>query len=166
MGASIRRRALRLRRCKHCKELYRRDARNGWHQEYCSKPGCRQASKKASQRRWLNSPKGRGYFRGPENVERVRQWRAAHPGYGKRGASGCALQDILPAQVVDKQRDACAAADIQALLAQPLQDIYPVQSALLIGMVATLSGSTLQDDIAETTRRFIVYGRDILRGRL
>jgi hypothetical protein len=37
-----------------------------------------------------------------------------------------------------------------------------VQPALIIGLIANLTGSTLQDDIAATSRRFIDFGRDIL----
>jgi hypothetical protein len=150
------------RRCKHCKELYRADVRSRRNQEYCGKAECRRASKKASQDRWLHSDKGRGYFRGPESVERVRQWRAAHPGYGKRRVPQGTLQDISATQVVDMQGDLGADCSARALVTNPLQDICTSQPALLIGLIASLTGSALQDDIAETTRRFICSGQDIL----
>jgi len=57
------------------------DARNFRRQGYCDKPGCRKASKADSQRRWLQKEENRGYFSGPEHVQRVQRWRAAHPGY-------------------------------------------------------------------------------------
>ena len=69
------------RKCPHCGQLYVPDHRNRYHQVYCSKPDCRQASKRASRRRWRNSSKGRDYFKGPTQVERVRQWRLEHPCY-------------------------------------------------------------------------------------
>jgi hypothetical protein len=43
----------------------------------------RAASKADSHRRWLSKPANREHFRGPANVERVRQWREANPGYWK-----------------------------------------------------------------------------------
>lgn len=148
----------RRRKCRHCGELYTPDARNRYHQKYCSRAACRQASKKASQQRWLRSDKGRDYFRGPENVVRVQQWRANHPGYWKRsGPKGCdALQDLLPSQLIKRQ------VVTNNSSASGLQDVCSMQPALLIGLIASLTGTTLQDDIAETSRRFIVSGRDIL----
>jgi hypothetical protein len=150
------------RRCKHCKELYRADVRNRRHQHYCNKQECRRASKKAAQDRWLRSDMGQGYFRGPESVERVRQWRAAHPGYGKRGVSQGALQDVSITQVIDKQGVATVDSSAKTPFPNPLQDLCTSQLALLIGLIASLTGSTLQDDIAETTRRFVHSGQDIL----
>ena len=74
----------RKRKCKHCKELFRPEPRSLRHQHDCSKPACRKASKAASQRRWLGKAQNRNYFRGVINVQRVRAWRAAHPGYWMR----------------------------------------------------------------------------------
>ena len=53
-----------------------------------AKPGCRKASKADSQRRWLQKPENRDYFRGPEHVQRVQRWREAHPGYWRRAKAG------------------------------------------------------------------------------
>lgn len=145
----------RRRKCLHCRELYRVDARNRWHQRYCSKPACQAASKHAGQQRWLHSKKGLDYFRGGYHVDRVRRWRAAHPGYWKRGkgAKSDALQDVLSSEPVEGQR-------VRSKLA--LQDIVSSQPALLIGLIANLTGNALQDDIAQTSQRYIDLGRDIL----
>jgi hypothetical protein len=134
------------------------DAWNYWHQKYCSKPQCRHAGKIAAQHRWVSSEKGRDYFTGASNVVRVREWRASHPGYWKRHGKKRrnALQDVLSLQPIENK------CDTFGLNSGALQDIYSVQPALLIGLIASLTGSTLQDVIAETTRRFIVSGRDIL----
>ena len=84
----------RRRKCRNCRQMYEPDPRNVRHQRYCSQPACRRASKAASQRRWLSSPKGRGYFRGPTNVQRVQAWRRVHPGYWKPAPKPpTALQD-------------------------------------------------------------------------
>lgn len=73
-------------RCRHCKTWFVPDRRNYPKQRYCGKRECRQASKKASQRKWL--AKNPSYFRdSPEvspNLERVRAWRARNPKYWQR----------------------------------------------------------------------------------
>ena len=148
----------RKRKCFHCKELYYADYRNRWHQCYCSKPECRLASKNAAQERYLSSEKGKGYFQGPENVARVQKWRAAHPGYwkGKGHKDQNALPDVCSSQSSSNQ------SDTNKLAYNSLQDICSSQLALLIGLIASLTGNALQDDIAETSRRFINLGEDIL----
>ena len=72
------------RKCRCCREFFFPDYRNAERQHYCGKPACRQARKRANQRRWRRTPFGRSYFRSAENARRVRQWRQAHPGYWKR----------------------------------------------------------------------------------
>lgn len=158
MKTPPRKRRGRRRKCRHCGELYTPDPRNRYHQKYCSKAVCRQASKKASQQRWLRSDKGCGYFRSPENVIRVQLWRAVHPGYWKQSnpKGRGALQDDSSLQLVGQEPVT------QSLNASALQDVCSMQPALLIGLIASLTGTTLQDDIAETSRRFIVSGQDIL----
>lgn len=152
------------RKCKHCKELFRPDARNWHHQEYCSKEECRKSSKAASQQRWLESGKGAGYFKGPFQVDRVRRWRKAHPCYSKRKEASLtpppdALQDFINTQVVEKEQDK-KVPEISQNAA--LQDFCFMQPALIIGLIANLTGSTLQDDIVKTSRCLINYGSDIL----
>ena len=85
-------------KCLHCRELFAPDYRNRERQKYCSKPECQRASKRASQQRWFQKPENRDYFRDQENIERVRKWRPAHPGYWKRSGQKKAapLQDPCP----------------------------------------------------------------------
>jgi hypothetical protein len=71
---------IKKKKCKHCKEFFLPDPRNATRQRYCSKPQCRKASKTASQKRWLDKPENRDYFRGPQNVARVQSWRCDQPG--------------------------------------------------------------------------------------
>lgn len=148
----------RRRKCRHCGELFTPDCRNWRHQRYCCKPACRKASKRAAQKRWLSSEKGAGYFQDSDNAARVQRWRATHPGYWKRdGAkSADALQDHCHSQDVEKK------GDTPTLNCTVLQDFLTVQPALLIGLISSLTGSALQDDIAETTRRLVDSGRDIM----
>jgi len=131
--------------------------RNWWHQKYCAKPECRNASKAESQRRWLSKPENRDVFRGPENVERVRQWRAKNPGYWKRPpkAQG-ALQEVLPAQVTENTELT------KTTSPPPLQDFVASQDPLLLGLIAHLVDSPLQEVVEQTARRLLLKGQSIL----
>jgi hypothetical protein len=44
----------------------------------------------------------------------------------------------------------------------PLQDVLSAQPAVLIGLIAHIVGSPLQDDIVRTTGRLLRLGQDIL----
>ena len=166
-------------KCTNCHQLFRADARNAWHQRYCDEPACRAASKAASQRRWLDKPENRDYFSGCENVARVRAWRQAHPGYGARAASSqaaapggadaalsqdAALQDLVTPQVPDSPAKSDFSAPPKAPSAAALQDLLMQQPVVLIGLLAHLSASTLQEDIALAGRRLLQLGLDVLGG--
>jgi hypothetical protein len=150
--------SIKRKRCLHCKCLFILDARNAYHQRFCQKPDCRKASKRASQRRWLNKTENQDYFRGVQNVQRVRQWRQAHPGYWrrKRSAGPDALQDRLttkPVENNDKNPE---------LQSHALQDLLTAQPAVLIGLIAHFTGDALQDHIALTLRHLQQLGQDIV----
>lgn len=144
----------RRRKCLNCSALFRPDPRNLRHQRYCSRPECRRASKATSQRRWLAKPANRDYFRGPENVARVRAWREAHPGYWR--VSRSALQDLSLRQAVDAEQQSAALAD------SPLQALSLAQPLVLMGLIAQLTGAALQEDIAQAARRLQHLAQDIL----
>lgn len=135
-----------------------------WHfreQKYCCKPECCAASKKASQRKWLMSEKGAEYRDPEENMRRVREWRKEHPFYWRHTAKkpGIALQDTTKLQHPDNER-------VTASLNRcALQDMNFLQPALVVGLMAQLTGSALQDTIAETTERLLLLGLDILGTR-
>ena len=123
------------RKCRHCKEFFRPDPRNRHHQRYCSKAACRRQSKAEAQRRWLQKPDNQSHFRGPENRQRVQAWRKAHPGYWRKGKPEAK---------------------------RPLQDLLRMQPALVVGLIATLTGSALQEAIVEMVRRLQRKGQAIL----
>ena len=75
------------RKCLCCGDFFAPDHRNVGHQRYCCKSACRKESKAQSQRRWLQRPENQNYFRGPENRQRVKDWRKAHPGYWRKKKS-------------------------------------------------------------------------------
>jgi hypothetical protein len=145
------------RKCNCCLKLFRPDPRNLRHQRYCSATGCRAASKAASQARWLFIPENQGYFRGPVNVARVQAWRSRHPGYWRKGRGvGTALQDHSMAQPLG------STIETANLVRSPLQEVLSAQPAVLIGLIAHIVGTPLQDDIVRTADRLLRLGRDIL----
>lgn len=145
------------RKCRHCSALFRPDPRNLRHQRYCSAPSCRNASKVASQKRWLAKPENQSYFRGPVHVSRVQAWRAAHPGYARKSSlARSGLQEDSLRQVPE------LIAETGKFVSAPLQEVILGQPAVLIGLIAHIAGSPLQEDIAFASRRLLQLGRDIL----
>jgi hypothetical protein len=145
------------RKCKCCRKLFCPDPRNRRHQRYCSEPACRATSKAARHARWLGKPENQDYFRDPWHVTRVRVWRARNPGYWRKPRRPArALQDVSTAQCIDSEVKTANFAR------SPLQDLITAQPAVLIGLIAHLVGTPLQDDIVRTTDRLLRLGQDIL----
>lgn len=146
-------------KCLHCKKEQRCDPRKRGRQHYCVEPDCQRASKAASQRRWVSRPENRDYFRGSANCERVRQWRLANPGYWRQKGAGSksALQDLVKSQSVEDKKL------VTPDLSTALQEMCFSQQALFVGLIAVLTGHTLQDEIATSARSLLSRGRDILR---
>jgi len=158
MKAQYPRKRRRRRKCQCCRELYMPNARHFHDQTYCTKLECRHASKLASHRRWYLSEKGREYRDSEENKRRVREWRKEHPQYWRHTGKGPAdaLPDTKKSELVDNQEVA------SSLKGDALQDMNFLQPALVVGLMAQLTGSALQDTIAETSRRLVLLGQDIL----
>jgi hypothetical protein len=148
---------IKRKKCPNCRKLFVPDARNKDRQRYCSKPACRKASKAASQKKWLNKPENRDYFKGPTNVARVNRWRRKNPGYRLRPkANGNALQDRLtpqPSEIIE---------DSDRFAKDALQDSINAQNALVIGLIAHITGGALQDDMENTLHSLRQLGLDIL----
>lgn len=148
-------------KCCHCRQLFVPDHRNRKKQDYCKKAPCRKASKAASQKKWLSKTENKDYFRGPDNVERVQKWRKNNLKYWKRTNRTTALQDHLTVQLTENKEDN------NQIDAQPqthaLQDLLMAQSPVIIGLISNLTGSALQDDIANTLLRMQQSGQEILR---
>jgi hypothetical protein len=148
--------------------LFKADPRVKSH-HYCGKEHCRKASAVASQKGWLHTPTGRQYHAGPEQVDRVRSWREAHPKYWRR--ERVALQDLITPQPVAPQdvtavlnsstpldNASCAS---EGGLNRPLQDLITTQDPLVVGLIAHLTGA-LQDEIGIQIARFQTRGQQIL----
>ena len=149
-------------KCLHCKELFAPDYRNRGRQKYCPAAACQAASKRASQQRWVSRPDNEEYFRGRENVKRVQQWRAEHPGYWKQPPRRPrrALQESCLAQAAGEE--VVAEKEAPQVSGPALQDLCAIQTPLLVGLIAQFSDTALQEDIVAHTRRLIARGQDIL----
>ena len=148
-------------KCRHCSELFIPDARNAKRQTYCRKPDCRKASKHASQKRWMNKPENRDYFRGQEHVKRVQAWRMVNPGYWRRTATK--RQDALQDPLIVKPNEITQ--QNSQFVSNALQDLLMAQPTVLIGLIANFTGDALQDNIANTLRRLQELGQDIVSGQ-
>lgn len=106
----------------------------------------------------LNKPENKNYFKGEDNIKRVQKWRKDHPGYWRRKKidSRNALQDTL----IEKSTESQEVTD--SLMKDALQDVLFAQPSVFIGIIAQLTGNTLQDDIASATRKLRQLGDDIL----
>jgi len=121
-----------------------------------------QGLQSCKQKRWLNIPENRDYFRGPHNVSRVQEWRKAHPGYSRKKTG--TLQDRLSGQDFENTKIKPSFVQIDPSFAGALQDVLASQPTVLIGLISHLTGSALQDDIASAARRLQKLGSDILNG--
>jgi hypothetical protein len=136
--------------CRHCGQPFLPDLRNRLRQDYCYKPACRKARKARSHLRWR--ARNPDYFKGESNVDRVRQWRHRHPRYWRRPKAGPAPPKPAPRTSPS---------------APPLQDPVPslqdsiASNPLILGLVARLSGGTLQDCVDKVIPELIIKGMEI-----
>jgi hypothetical protein len=129
------------RRCRHCRQHFLPDYRNTYHQRFCFAPACQLASKQASQRRWLRKPQNRNYFRESDNLERVRRWREAHPGYWRAVRHRCQQPPDKHSRTVNQPKEI-------SIQARTLQDLWQAKFPVFTGLMSLLSGCALQQDIA------------------
>src|SRR5260370_23041086 len=146
------------RKCLCCCDFFAPDNRKGGHKGYCPKPACRKESKALSQRRWLQSAENQNYFRGPENSQRVKDWRKANPGYWrkKKSSTQVPLQDFFQAQVAHNEEL------IPRVASDALQDLFSMQPAVVVGLISMMTGSALQEDIVSTVHVLVRKGRHTL----
>ena len=146
------------RKCRCCTKFFLPDPRTQHRQHYCSEPACRAASKAASQRHWLSKAGNGDYFRGAEQGSRVEPWRQNPPGYWKKKASSEATQ----APEVQRAKPDQSSCNVPRGLPGTLQDHSLAQDPAFVGLISMVTGSTLQDEIAATTRQLLLRGRNIL----
>jgi hypothetical protein len=126
--------------CRHCKEPFTPDRRNRTRQRFCRKPECRKAQKVSSQQIWL--AKHPQYFKGSASLERVRNWRRAHPDYARRSKATSETSSE------------------RSLLQVTLQDPM-IRNPFIIGLIADLYGCALQDSIEKRIALLIMNGMEI-----
>jgi hypothetical protein len=90
---------------------------------------------------------------------RVQQWRQAHPGYWKKQKSRSKRGQPADSQSVNPEQRSCNAASSDL---RTLQDFCLSQDPAFVGLISMVTGSTLQEDIALTTRKLLLRGQDIL----
>ena len=141
--------------CLNCKRLFVPDVRSRGRQTYCRSKVCQAAGKALRQQRWTSKKANRDYFKGPDNAARARAWQRLHPDYWKNTSRYRlrTLQDVDGVQVPERPRK-------KADLA--LQDALRAQDHVLVGLIAHMSESTLQEDIAFTAQRLLQLGQQVL----
>jgi hypothetical protein len=147
------------RKCRCCRKFFFPDYRNWHHQSFCSAAACRQASKVASQRRWRRTSFGSNYHRGEHEVWRVQQWRLANPGYWKRSKPTSKPPQPIDPQPVNHEQ---SSRNVPRSEPRTLQDFCLTQDPAFVGLISMVTGSTLQEDIAQTARNLLLRGQNIL----
>ena len=157
------------RKCSNCKIFFKPNPRAKGRQNFCSHPECRKASKRISQKKWLDKPENRDHFRGSDNVRRVQLWREKNPGYWKRTKiksspeivqqslhSERPLQETLITQPIEKQKE------YSDLNGNALQELLISQDAVFTGLIAHLTGTALQDSIVRYLQEMRELGEHFL----
>ncbi len=147
------------RKCACCNTYFTPDFHNSSRQCFCLAPDCRRASKAASQRRWLRKPGNRNHFRDAENVERVQKWRATHPGYWKRSRSPSKPNQLADLEALNAGTRSC---NVPSPDPVALQDLALTEHPAFVGLISMVTGSRLQDHIAEVGRNLIIQGINIV----
>lgn len=147
------------RKCRCCRKFFVPDPRTADRQRYCFEAACRQASKAASQRKWLSKDGNGDHFRGPAEVRRVQAWRKANPGYWKKKSSLSHSTQVAVEPALKPPQSSC---NVPGSPLGTLQDDCLAQDPAFVGLISMFTGSTLQEDIAATTRQLLLRGRNIL----
>ena len=101
-----------------------------------------------AQKRWLRKIENRDHFKGRANLIRVQDWRKGHPGYWQRRAR--IGRYVVRGRLADLVRQIA------------LQDKIDTHFSLVVGLVSRLTGSALQDEIAQELSRPMLLGHGIL----
>lgn len=141
--------------CPICCKSFTPNKHAGDRQKICGEPSCKKAAKKQRQADWC--ARNADYFRGPENTQRVQQWRRENPDWRQRQAASRQNR-----RNKSSSRTKSCNADQPAF--ERLQDSVPdPQSALLVGLAAAVSGSALQDEVHDFLHECLRRGGDLLR---
>lgn len=133
-------------RCKNCGNYFYPNSYNRYHQRYCSGNECRKVSRRSSSKKYREKQAKCPEYRQKESV-RVQQWQAANPDYwhkrhktSKKFSSDAVLRDF--AQVQNLQSEVTV-----------LRDSVNSQYHVIEGLIITLTGDVLRDNIGAYIRR-------------
>lgn len=139
-------------RCKNCGNYFYPDNFNRHTQRYCSRSECRKASNAASSRAYRKKKSRDHEFRNLES-ERVKKWQRKNPNYWKKKSSkkiekNKVLRDIAQVEKVHSEMTV-------------LRDITNLQCVVMEGLIVTLTGTVLRDDIGAFIRRMYDKGKSV-----
>jgi len=123
----------------------------------CQRKECRKIAKKQRQADWL--ARNPDYFKGSENVERVRQWRL------KKAEKVANLKIKLETQKSSESKSSQKAKSCSKLNLENevLQDLaFASQSPILIGFMSFTTGSVLQDEVLNLCAECFIRGQQLL----
>lgn len=145
--------------CLCCRDTFTPDHRNQGRQRYCSKPTCQQASKHASQQRWLLDPANRDYFRGGSSTERVREWRKKQAGKPKADRRKPPQGNCPDCNKNPQSHNPLPEKD----LAQSVkQDSLSLEWLVIVALVSHLTGHVQQETIDQIIQSMAEEGRQIV----
>jgi hypothetical protein len=128
-------------RCKHCMDYFYPDNYNRHHQRYCCKDNkCRKASSAASSKEYRKKKSEDTRFRQKES-ERVKRWQSKNPNYRKDSQ-----KKSKKVQKSGVLRDFAQAENLHSEITV-LRDFANLQYAVMEGLIITLTGDVLRDDI-------------------
>ena len=138
-------------RCCICRNTFIPSKYSGVRQLVCPRAECRREAKKERQAKWV--ARNADYFLGPENVERVREWRRKNPDWRERKKAGVGKSS--------PEAESCNTAEPEM---ERLQDSVPeVQRAALVGFMSFVTGSMLQDEVQNLYGECLRRGSELLR---
>ena len=155
------------RNCLHCTQLFDPDYRHRHNQFYCTKLECKKARQAANRQRWRERPENQDFWRERWNIERVQAWRIAHPEYWKRvkrkkvADRGVALQIAMKSSQVQEDKLDSVGAVCDCVTKRVPVD-FRTQDPVLVGLIAQLTGDTLQNAIHQTTARLYEKGQAVM----
>jgi hypothetical protein len=137
--------------CCVCHNTFTANKFSGSRQVVCQKAECRREVKRRRQASWLE--RNPDYFQGPENVERVREWRRKNPGWRER--KKC---------VSGKSRTEAESCNREEAGEEVLQDSASgSKDPVLVGFMAFMTGAVLQDEVQNLYGECFRRGHELLR---
>ena len=145
-------------KCKNCGNYFYPDNFNRHHQRYCGRLECRKASRLASARSYRKKKSKDKEFRYRES-ERAKQWQRKNRNYWKNRQKS--------SKKIEKNKVLRDIAQVKKLHSDVgvLRDIANLQCVVIEGLIVTLTGDVLRDDINTFIRRMYDKGQTV-SGRL